>query len=391
MPRTYRILLILTALVAITAMAIPGGVVIEGRLIEPAKAGETTPMTISVSKGGLDYFGRMMLHIPEDCRLEPSVLFGGSYHWDESEHVAVISWLKLPDPERFNLEFKLSVAPEAPPGPREVDWEFSFIRNNDRATVHPAPFIFYVLDTDGHVGQSSTSATQAKKTTGQTGQTPSPSATRSTALIGNDTRVTLNLAHVPEGGFVKIIEHVSPGCSCQILDAAGGVAQVNGSELSIMWFDYANLGSVTYQMDNCRLSHPQNFKGTLSCVIEDASKSFDVIQELLREKEDPEPLVEPQQPLDVAFEIQIAATKKPVVTDYFERKLNFRFSTREEQSKHWVKYTYERFDRYEEARDHRNELTKAYAFHGPFVVARKGEHRISVQEALTLTRQSWLP
>ena len=387
----HRIPLILTALVAITAMAIPGGVVIEGRLTQPAKAGETTPMTISVSKGGLDYFGRMMLHIPEDCRLEPSVLFGGSYHWDESEHVAVISWLKLPEPERFNLEFKLSVAPEAPPGPREVDWEFSFIRNNDRATVHPAPFIFYVSTTDEHMGQSSASVTRATQTTGQAGQLPSPSAKRSTALIGNDTRVTLNLDHMPKGGFVKIIEHIPPDCSCQILDAAGGVAQVNGSELSIMWFDYAHVGSLTYQLDNCRLSSPQNFEGTLSCVIEDASKKFVVIQELEAKKQGLEPLVEPHQPMDVAFEIQIAATKKPVVTDYFERKLNFRFSTREEQSEHWVKYTYESYDRYEEARNHRNELTKAYAFHGPFVVARKGERRISVQEALTLTRQSWLP
>lgn len=170
-----------------------------------------------------------------------------------------------------------------------------------------------------------------------------------------------------------------------------GVAQVNGSELSIMWFDYAHVGSLTYQLDNCRLSSPQNFEGTLSCVIEDASKKFVVIHELEAKKQGLEPLVEPQQSLDVAFEIQIAATKKPVVTDYFERKLNFRFSTREEQSEHWVKYTYESYDRYEEARNHRNELTKAYAFHGPFVVARKGERRISVQEALTLTRQSWLP
>ena len=387
----HRIPLILTALVAITAMAIPGGVVIEGRLTEPAKAGETTPMTISVSKGGLDYFGRMMLHIPEDCRLEPSVLFGGSYHWDESEHVAVISWLKLPDPERFNLEFKLSVAPEAPPGPREVDWEFSFIRNNDRATVHPAPFIFYVLDAEEHFGPGTAMATRHNPSSEQAEQRPHPSATRSAVLVGNDTRVTLNLDRVPEGGFVKLTEHISPGCSCQVLDAAGGVAQVNGSELSIMWFDYAHVGSLTYQLDNCRLSSPQNFEGTLSCVIEDASKKFVVIHELEAKKQGLEPLVEPQQSLDVAFEIQIAATKKPVVTDYFERKLNFRFSTREEQSEHWVKYTYESYDRYEEARNHRNELTKAYAFHGPFVVARKGERRISVQEALTLTRQSWLP
>ena len=372
-------------------MVIPGGVVIEGRLNEPAKAGGTTPMTISVSKGGLDYFGRLMLHIPEDCRLEPSTLFGGSFHWDENEQVAVISWLKLPDPERFNLEFNLSVAPGASPGPREVDWEFSFIRNNDRATVRPAPFIFYVLSAGERIDPIEADAASAKPLNVKVKQLPQPSATRSTALLGNDTRVTVDLNRVPEGGFVKLIERIPSGCSCQILDAAGGVAQVNGTELSVMWFDYGHVGSVTYQLDDCRLSHSQNFNGTLSCVIEDTSKSFDVIQTLREEKKGAERQVESPLLSNVAFEIQIAATKKPVVTDYFERKLNFRLSTREERTKDWVKYTHESFERYEEARGHRNELTKAYAFHGPFVVARKGERRISVQEALTLTRQTWLP
>ena len=73
------------------------------------------PLTISISKGGLDYFGRMMLRLPPDCRLEPQSLFGGSYHWDEEENLAVVSWLKLPERERFDLEFDFLFRPTPTP------------------------------------------------------------------------------------------------------------------------------------------------------------------------------------------------------------------------------------------------------------------------------------
>ena len=119
-----------------------GSVVIEGELNSAPTPGQSTPLDIRIHEGGLDYFGRLLIQAPEGCRLEADRLFGGSFRWDEQKNVAVISWLKLPEPDQFDIRLDLRVAPNAPSGPQTLEWEFSFIRNNDRETVRPAPLHF---------------------------------------------------------------------------------------------------------------------------------------------------------------------------------------------------------------------------------------------------------
>ena len=51
------------------AMAIPGGVVVEGQLPRNPAPGTSTPFSITVTKGGLEYFGRILISLPEDCRI----------------------------------------------------------------------------------------------------------------------------------------------------------------------------------------------------------------------------------------------------------------------------------------------------------------------------------
>jgi hypothetical protein len=391
MSRLHRISILISVLTVMTAMAIPGGVVIEGRLDGAACAGQMAPLTISISKGGLDYFGRMMLRLPPDCRLEPQSLFGGSYHWDEEENLAVVSWLKLPERERFDLEFDLLISPDANPGERQLEWEFSFIRNNDRATVHPAPFTFAISAPPVGADLDERSPLPRSASSDPIVVDQDPAAVRNVQESQGHTRVQIELANLTDGGFAKLTETIPEGCTCQVLAAAGGVAQIVGNELNILWFDYTQVGPVSYQLDNCLLSHAQNFNGTLSCVVNGASMNFSVIHAKDDIKGSHAPSNETAKTSVVTFEVQVAATKKPVSTDYFERKLNFRHQTREERSSFWVRYTHESFKRYEEARNHRNELTEAYAFNGPFVVARKGDRRITVQEALTISDQQWLP
>ena len=146
----------LAALVlGVLSMAIPGGVVIEFGMDGHARSGQASPLTVSIQKGGLDYFGRILLLVPEDCQLIPRQLNGGSFAWDEEQNRAVVSWLKLPEEDRFDLEFDLKIAPDAPPGTREVVSEFSFIRNQDRASVAPPPFLFDVQTSDGQLSSAS--------------------------------------------------------------------------------------------------------------------------------------------------------------------------------------------------------------------------------------------
>ena len=125
---------ILTAGLAMTVLSpiIPGGVVIEFGMENTPTSGTSVPLTISIQKGGLDYFGRILLAIPDDCTLSPKTLHGGSFALDQENGRAVVSWLKLPEADRFDLQFELKVAPGATPGTREMTSEFSFIRTQDR-------------------------------------------------------------------------------------------------------------------------------------------------------------------------------------------------------------------------------------------------------------------
>ena len=48
------------------------------------------------------------------------------------------------------------------------------------------------------------------------------------------TRVQIELANLTDGGFAKLTETIPEGCTCQVLAAAGGVAQIVGNELNIL-------------------------------------------------------------------------------------------------------------------------------------------------------------
>ena len=380
-----------TAAMVIMAMAVPGGVVIEGQLKGTAIAGSTAPLSVNISKGGLDYFGRILLQVPPDCRLDPTSLYGGRYHWDAEKHIAVVSWLKLPDQSRFNIEFDLAVAPGAAAGDREIGWEFSFIRNNDRATVTPPPFHFTIRETTTPDTPSTSFSATDLPSPSTVSNAQNPSASRTLTEADGGVRVEVRIENLHNGGFVKLMENPPFASSARIINSAGGVADITNEGLSFIWFDYVNSGSVTYQLDDCRLSQVQNFLGRLSHIEGDQSVEIDVVQMLNAENRPQKIPVESGFRGDVRFEVQIAATKNPVVTDYFERKLNFRFQTREEHVEEWYKYTHNSFNSYEDARNHRVSLTEAYAFRKPFVVGRRGNQRISVQEALTSTHQTWIP
>ena len=56
----------------------------------------------------------------------------------------------------------------------------------------------------------------------------------------------------------------------------------------------------------------------------------------------------------------------------------------------WIKYSIGNYSKYIYARNIRNELKK-YKFPGPFVSAYNYGQRITVQEALIVSGQNWVP
>ena len=376
-------------------MVAPGGVVVEGRLSTTPSPGTSAPLTISITKGNLEYFGRILISLPSDCKLSAKQLHGGGMTMDPERNLAVISWLKLPEPQQFDLLLDLEVSPLASPGNRTLEWDFSFIRNNDRETVRPAPFHFEVVAANSAASAASAISPSANRGIAQpeeAGTQLAPKATRcATELPDGRYEIQVELSGVPEGGFVKCVETLPPGCTPEITSSGGSVAQTSDQELSFVWFDFQEAGSLSYIVSKPQLSTPTEIIGSLSFIEDDAPKEIVVIPCESEKSAGSTRLPSPSIPNEIWYEVQIAATKNRVVTDYFEEKLNFRLPLTEERGAKWHRYTHGHFADYRAARDCREGISNRHAFRGPFVVAKREGQRISVQEALTRTGQTWTP
>ena len=385
------------AIAAGLAMAAPGGVVVEGRLTNSPQPGAASPLTITITKGNLEYFGRLLISLPSDCQLQARQLHGGGMTIDPKRNMAVISWLKLPEAQQFDLLFDLEVSPAAVPGPRSFDWDFSFIRNNDRETVRPTPFHFEITPANAaedsrRLAEESKSNPPIEEAIAQDHSLSAPHAMRTVREM-TDGRLEVNIEfeHIPSGGFVKCEETMPAEAVFNVTSGGGSTVQTSQGAISFIWFDYQPAGSITYIVQLPRLHVPGDFIGTLSFILDDAAKEIPVIDGARSKIYRPEPSNDHLVAEGYWFEVQVAATKKSVVTDYFDQKLNFSLPLIEEKDSMWVKYLFGHFEGYKSARDCREDFNEQFGFIGPFVVSKRNGQRISVQEALTKTGESWMP
>lgn len=372
----------------VLAAAIPGGVVIEGRVSDDIRPGSSSPATIRIHKGGLDYFGRLLMVIPEGLSISPKTLHGGSFRWDPKSRTAVVSWLKLPPEDRFDVEFDFAASESCFPGSNPIQWEFSFIRNNARETVKPTPWIIEVRPGDDGLLQDATTMDAGASSTPEASH--NVTAFRQTEWMNDDLKVTITVAGMSPGSFARIEETLTADCEMTDLETQGATVERQEGTLEFLWFDSPGQVQVSYTLLACALSPPKNLSGTLSFATGDNSFRLPILS--FESNETDRPIKELREPdAHIHFGVQLAATKMPVVTDYFKRRLNFALEPLEEKESDWYKYSHGSFDQYREARDYREKLHADHAFIGPFVVSWRGEQRISVQEALIRTGQSWLP
>ena len=93
---------------------------------------------------------------------------------------------------------------------------------------------------------------------------------------------------------------------------------------------------------------------------------------------------------NVDYKVQILAGHRIISEKQVSNQFNYNGEYALETHDGWIKYTVGSNSMYSDARDSRNEL-KIYNFPGPFVTAYNYGERISVQEALILTSQNWVP
>ncbi len=91
----------------------------------------------------------------------------------------------------------------------------------------------------------------------------------------------------------------------------------------------------------------------------------------------------------IKYRVQIIAAHNTVSRRYVKKAFGYSGPVNIDNHEGWVKYTTNGYGSYDEARKNRNKLNK-YDFDGPFVTAYNKGERITVQEALMISNQSWI-
>ena len=91
----------------------------------------------------------------------------------------------------------------------------------------------------------------------------------------------------------------------------------------------------------------------------------------------------------IEYKVQILAAHKIASENYFSSRHNFIGKFDIENHEGWVKFTIGSFTKYQGARDKRENIS-SHNFPGPFVTAYNNNERITVQEALMISKQNWL-
>ncbi|MFN5620231.1 MAG: hypothetical protein ACK478_02920 [Flavobacteriales bacterium] len=92
----------------------------------------------------------------------------------------------------------------------------------------------------------------------------------------------------------------------------------------------------------------------------------------------------------ITYKVQILAAHRVVDKTYLKKKFSFDQEYNIENHNGWIKYTAGSYAQYKDARDARVRITNASSkLPGPFVTAYNDGERITVQEALLVSKQLW--
>ena len=360
------------------------GIVQEHDLPGDLAPGETQLVTWSLDIYDCEGFARFQIQFPEGIGAQPAETAGASFSFEDGK--AKFIWMELPP--KNTLEVSLEISANADFQGGSITQWFSFIRDGRRKDVEFEPH---------HLARNEPS------------EIPRPSDPEELNIerewIATSKRTgTMNVTisgHEP-GQFLKLTEFLGQHDAVSILkDADCDIRDAFEEQLVFIWQAAPSSADVVVQY-TLRGGNPSAVSGRVSTIRSNTAVE-QVVEAIASDTVDPEPTTAEQDqklmpvpnpaPADeyVAFRIQILATHAEVTGEAVKRIYAYPGEVQHEQHPDWHKYTTGYHNTYQAARDNRVDLSNNHAFPGPFVTAYRNEQRITVQEALLVTKQNWIP
>jgi hypothetical protein len=392
-----------------------GDITVNQKVSKTIIQGKESIVEVFINKADVTGFAKVQQVIPDGFSVDLIETKGATFSFKDNKVKFI--WMSLPSEEEFTVSYKL-IPDNNVVGDFTLEGKFSFIADNERKNIEIPPVSFSVLSEGIEEEQLADNNIVSKEDVSVTApvlvsppvdeiiENPSKISVNCTRTIKsideNKFKVTLEVKKIGVEGFAKVSEILPQGFIASELESKGGVFSFKGKEVKILWM--AVPGDDSYTVNYIIEPTASAQKGTQEIVgqyyyldqdissksnIEKATFYYEpnelVEEEVVEVIEQPTSTPNPEH--GVTYKVQVGAGHKSVSSFYFKKKFNLKESVSTINHQGWIKYLVGSFDEYKQARDKRESVRDN--IQTAFVTAYNSGDRITVQEALMISRQKW--
>lgn len=379
------------------------GIVAEHNVPEELPIGEPVAVHWAIHKGDLAGFAKLTFDLPPNLNVAVRNANGATFSFENGQ--AKLIWMDMPSEATLAIGLDLKAMPGFEGG--TIVPTFSFVREGERVD----------LDFEGAV-------VRADAATLPQGLAYYHGTRQVDVIMEGVADVRIHVECEPTKGFLKLEETLPSGCRPEAIEAAGATTSVRTDALKFVWFEApaTQAFDLAYRL---RCEDPATMRFPWPGQIAYVSQDEPVVKQIVVDAGEPmaqveetdaeqgatdadagrsveEPAVQSDRnegaglsedgiARDVAFRVQVMAAHRYVDGEWMRARFGLKEAVDVEEQSDWFKYTVGQADEYAQARDLREQLTAGYHFPGPFVTAYLRGERITVQEALALSDQQWIP
>lgn len=372
---------------------------VEQSLPDNEELGNEFVVTVTINTDGVDGYAKYQADLPKGVTAKVEEKGTAKFKFEDNK--AKFIWMNLPTEQTFDISFRVIVNDESI---KEVpvSGTFSYLSDNQRMTID----VLTKTVVMGPIEQP---------------QTPPANAivrvTRDIQNIKDDLyQVNLHIIYSDVTGFAKIQDIIPAGAVAKSVNNSDAVFSQVNTKAKFVWMNFPEDQEqidVSYQLDlsNASSKNINDLAGEFAYIENDESKKVSIAnpngidlvaatvpKETTKTVVKKEPKTKgtavtntPSPENGVVYKVQIMAAHRSVNTNsFFSSNYSFKENVQIDLHEGWNKYLTGKYENYVEARNKRNSIRSSFDFDGPFVVAYNDGARITVQEALMITRQKWV-
>ena len=402
-------------------------------------AGKVYDVDIVVKKGNIGGFAKFQMEVPDGINVKAVETRNSSFTF--KSNVVKNIWMSVPEDSEILLSYKFEIAQNFE-GTGSITSRFVFIKDNERYSVEMKSHRVIVGDGSDMI------AAMGQDLDEQVFNPDELNINRTVKALGhNEFEVSIVIEKDGLEGFAKVQDILPEGFEARPLITSKSVFSIVEDKVKFIWFNIPpeEIIEVSYLLvSQYPVSEGTTLNGSFNFLYNDEARQIDLPEEKLinyvegskeiaqadeepiqtesgeietviavpiliseeeevdtpidetdAKEEQTEVLVEevtyvsePQS--DIFYRVQLAAGRRNVSLTYIKKKHGFNDEIFLENHEGWYKYTTGNYPEYVNARDRREKIKRLHSFKGPFVTAYNAGERITVQEALLISKQKWV-